>query len=402
MNRLRASMVATALLVAACTSQSDHPAVRGAPRANGPLLFSQRVPAHAGHAATGRLALLDVRTRVVKGLTRDTVHPAAGAVSGDGRHIAYVAVTSTRLESGAYQLHGTVHITGVTGSGDQTVFSCHDLCSELAWSPDGTQIVAADEEGIVVIDLQGGSHKVCGSICGPDLAQPAWSPDGSRIAFVQQRVLGNSRSFGATVYQVGAIWTVGSDGSELTEVTDQDCRRSRVENCTADSAPAWSPSGTLIAISRAPARRSQVGSHGPSGLASDGQITLIGPDGTGTPRAIGCGQEHCTSSDPTWSPDGSHLAFIDGATQIGGPGRVMVAAIPAGTPLTMPAAQHTKNTYFAALAWSPDSRQLAMLLSHGYHSRVLIGRANGTDLTELSVPDVRGWDDATFAWAARP
>jgi Tol biopolymer transport system component len=395
------ALLAAVACVAACSSPSGgRPTTKAS--TNGPLLVSQRVPATAQHEAGGRLALLDVRSRAIKGLTPVDVQPTAGVISGDGTHIAYVAVTASRLKPRVYQQHGTVHITDVAGAGDQPVFRCHEVCTALAWSPSGMQLVAAEDDGIVVIDLNGGSHKVCGSVCGTRLSQPAWSPDGSTIAFVQETTLGRSRSFGSVAYQVDAIWTVGSDGSDLTKLTDRECSLASIDACTLDSSPSWAPDGSLIAISRAPAVRSQVGSHGPGGSAQAGEITLIDPDGTGTTRVIGCGRETCTSSRPAWSPDGSHLAFIDGGAAVGGPGQVTVAAIPAGTSVTMPTPQHTRNTYFSAVAWSPDSRQLAMLLSHGYHSRVLIGRANGADLTELSVPDIRGWDDATFAWAAKP
>lgn len=107
---------------------------------------------------------------------------------------------------------------------------------------------------------------------------PVWSPDGTKIAFFSNR----NYTF--------ALYTMNADGSDLRLVTDQ------VPNPTA---AAWSPDGTKIAL---------VGglffAIPPGDLAID--IYTVNVDGSGLTKLT---KESGLNGSPTWSPDGSQIAF---------------------------------------------------------------------------------------------
>ena len=115
--------------------------------------------------------------------------------------------------------------------------------------------------------------------------QPAWSPDGKRIAFVC-RWSDNTD-----------LCIVNADGSGLVRLTN---------DAPADRHPAWSRSGNSIAFARHPADRADPAS---------GEIIVIDFDTRATTVLT-------KGTDPTWSPDGSRLAFAgdDGLFIIGADG----------------------------------------------------------------------------------
>lgn len=93
--------------------------------------------------------------------------------------------------------------------------------AQPAWSPARTDIAFArsdDPRGIYLIDPRTGEEIRLTS--GED-TEPAWSPDGTRIAFTSYRVNGE-----------GDIFVLESDGSHLTQITD---------NPFGDYEPAWQP-----------------------------------------------------------------------------------------------------------------------------------------------------------------
>lgn len=121
-------------------------------------------------------------------------------------------------------------------------------------------------------------------------ADPSWSPDGTRIAY--------------TVYTVRSglvndIYVMNSDGSDAVNRTQN--TGSGQAGTTGDRAPAWSPDGSKIAF-WTDRDVTEMCSNG-----CDREIYWMNPDGTG--------QQNLTSApgaddyDPTFSPDGSQIAF---------------------------------------------------------------------------------------------
>ena len=185
-------------------------------------------------------------------------------------------------------------------------------------------------------------------------AEPRWAPDGSKLVFTSARS-------GA-----GDLYVVSADGSELIRLTNDP----RMEGYGVD----WSPDGTKIALT-------VQDSEGPNIYTIDAngenrvQVTSL-PGG---------------GSWPSWSPDGSQLAFMGFGTFVG---LYKIDADGSDRTLLDPALVNYSP------AWSADGKAIAYtraspLASDGYfgsEEEIVIVASDGTGLVRLtsnSVPDSR-------------
>ncbi len=128
----------------------------------------------------------------------------------------------------------------------------------------------------------------------------------------------------------GEIFTVPVEKGDARDITNSPA--------AADRAPVWSPDGGTVAW------------FSDSG---DGYKLLIGDaDGMGTPRALPIGGANM-AWNPSWSPDGTHIAFVDDKALLRvidvASGRIVVA--------DTGGAAADRNSMHPH--WSPDSRWLA-------------------------------------------
>jgi Tol biopolymer transport system component len=145
-----------------------------------------------------------------------------------------------------------------------------------AWSPDGKRIAFvsfAGTGGLAVINADGtGLHMLAKTVSGPRIS---WSPDGRRIAFA------------APVGPAIEIFTVGVDGNDLRQVTDQGLAVS----------PAYSPDGSRLLFNVL------------SGSDNFHDLATIRVDGSEF-RRVAVSTVAFNGGD--WSPDGTRIVFAHG------------------------------------------------------------------------------------------
>ena len=136
----------------------------------------------------------------------------------------------------------------------------------IAWSPVRGELAFSDVDGLHIVRVAGGRHRITRRGARSD---PAWSPDGSRITFSEN----------------GEIFVVRREGNGLRAIT----------HAVHDDSPKPSPDGSRIAFIR-----------GAPGFVDPATIDVYvaGRSGKGV-RRVGHGY------GPEWSPDGRRLAFVD-------------------------------------------------------------------------------------------
>jgi Tol biopolymer transport system component len=217
------------------------------------------------------------RTKV---LTKNFVDEAAPAWSPDGMTLAF---TQNRDQIGLLE----------PGGGPRILTSGRNP----SWSPDGAQISFERAGDIYVMSRDGSNVRAVTSGQESD-TEPAWSPDGLRIAFARETA------------EYKDIWSMATDGSDVVRITEVHRGRDFCVVLLASS-PAWSPDGSEIAYSLLEGGNVSCALRG----AWD-SIHAVSADGAGRTRLItDGGRTDPTTREgaykPAWSPDGTHLAFLD-------------------------------------------------------------------------------------------
>jgi dipeptidyl aminopeptidase/acylaminoacyl peptidase len=270
------------------------------------------------------------------GMKSEDVYELTGAadprISPDGRAVAY-AVWSIDGEANDYR--SAIWLAPTDGSGAPRQFTAGARRDATPrWSPDGSRIAFTSKRDseylqLYVIPVAGGEPRKLTDL-KDDVIEPAWSPDGSRLAFVcrvpdaayeQDDKKRPPRRFRRLKYKLdNEGWTadrpqrlfiVPADGSgQPAPLLDGDFE---------ESSPAWSPDGKKIAFGSA--------RHPDWDLDQVKDIYVAPTDGSGQPERITDGDASCDT--PSWSPDGTTLAFKFYPSVFDDPRHVQIAVIPA-------------------------------------------------------------------------
>ena len=244
----------------------------------------------------------------------------------------------------------------------------------LAWSPDGSKLLAGRTPGfgvqaLVVTDETG---KVVWTVDPRDV-DGRWSPDGSRIAFIHVNP---------------EAWPRGPGFDQVLFVASSN-RRLRTRIAAHVREFSWSPDGTKLAY---PACARTCGP-----LRAQGPHRLVIADATGrraphpVPLPTGPGAPMRTLRDVQWSPDGSLIAFVsnDGI----GVGMHLNVVHPDGSSFRRVA----DGTTLTNVQWSPDGSLIAFASYDDVGMHLDVIHPDGSSRRRLVVgPYLRG---GPFEWS---
>lgn len=219
-----------------------------------------------------------------------------------------------------------------------------------AWSPDGTRIAFSSKRTgfaeIYTMNADGtGIQRL--THYNASAFHPHWSPDGTKLAF-------SSSKDGAL-----NLYTINADGTGERRLTDQPS----IAILFADE---WSPDGSRIAYSLSFAIR-----------FSFPYVFTIRPDGTEDGTLV-------YGQSASWSPDGGKVAFAR-ITNLGDPFSFQTDIFSIGSDHTGETRLTNTDAINEALpSWSPDGSLIAFHASSDGRGEVHVMKPDGTDLRNLT------------------
>lgn len=158
-------------------------------------------------------------------------------------------------------------------------------------------------------------------------AETKWKDVSSSVRFASLSPTGKRAIFESR----GEVFTVPAENGNTRNITQS--------SNTADRAPIWSPKGDKLAWF--------------SDKGGEKYVLLISnQDGLSDPQSIPLGESKL-GWEPTWSPDGKHIAFTDDDV------RIRVVDIESETIKTIDTGGNNLERGSMGLTWSPDSKWLA-------------------------------------------
>ena len=205
--------------------------------------------------------------------------------SPDGKKIVF----ERELVTGGRGKHW-VMVMGADGS-NMRKLPVRTRSSNVSWSPDGTKLTFDagnppnhDVRDIYMTDADGSNQINLTKTPGISEQYPDFSPDGSQLCYFHS-------NYGRSLSAPTGIYAMNTDGSNPFRLSDEE----QATQCE------WSPDGKKIVFT------SIYDSVNSTEEVSDEEVYVINADGSDRTNLT---TNSVIDLDPTWSPDGTRIAFI--------------------------------------------------------------------------------------------